>query len=83
VSEARYWSIDHCGWVAAPTATDPLATPWSAHGLPRPADLPAALDGYDVVGLPRPAAEVPGQRPALLRPVHQPGHLGTRGTTAQ
>lgn len=76
MGERRYWSVQECGWVASPSAGDALVTPWSAHGLPVPSGraaprdgsldgcLDVYLDGYEVAGVPRPAADVPGQRAA-------------------
>ena len=65
MSRSGYWSLEACGWVSSPGACDALATPWSAHGLPAPAQLPRAVDAADVLRM-RPTtparAEVPVQR---------------------
>ena len=65
MSKQGYWSLESCGWVSSPGACDALDTPWSAHGLPAPAQLPRAADAADVLRMRRdtPArVEVPAQR---------------------
>jgi hypothetical protein len=63
MAEARYWSIEHCGWVPSPSAGDALATPWSAHGLPAPVDGPTPRDGLDLLQARPRSGRLPAQRP--------------------
>jgi hypothetical protein len=61
-TDGRYWSIEHCGWVASPSAGDALATPWSAHGLPAPVAGPTPRDGLDLLRARPRSGRLPGQR---------------------